>query len=84
MKTNIYQKVTDGTIADLKKGELKRIKPWRAGNMEGRIIEPLRHSGMRYNGINILMLWRAAFEGRYLSPYGLPSSSPKSLLRMPK
>jgi len=62
MKTDIYQKVTDKIIADLEQGELSWLKPWSSGNLEGKITKPLRHNGMPYNGINILMLWGASVE----------------------
>ena len=52
MKQDVYQKVTDKIIADLEQGELTWLKPWSAGNMDGRIIKPLRHNGMAYSGIN--------------------------------
>ena len=69
MKQDVYQKVTDKIIADLEQGELTWLKPWSAGNMDGRVIKPLRHNGMAYSGINVLMLWGAAMEGGYLSPF---------------
>ena len=69
MKTDIYEKVTNRIIADLEKGELTWIKPWNSGNAEGRIIRPLRHNGVPYSGINILMLWGAAMEGGFASPF---------------
>lgn len=69
MKQDIYQKVTDKIIADLEQGELTWLKPWSAANTEGRIIKPLRHNGMPYSGINVLMLWGAAMEGGYISPF---------------
>lgn len=69
MKTDVYQRVTDKIIADLEKGELTWLKPWSAGNTDGRIVKPLRHNGMAYSGINVLMLWGAAMESGYLSPY---------------
>ena len=69
MKQDVYQKVTDKIIDDLEQGELTWIKPWSAGNMDGRIIKPLRHNGQPYNGINILMLWSAAIEGGFSSPF---------------
>ena len=62
MKTDIYQKVTDKIIADLEQGELTWLKPWSAGNMDGRVLKPLRHNGQEYSGINVLMLWGAAME----------------------
>ena len=71
MKQDVYQKVTDKIIADLEQGELTWLKPWSAGNIDGRIIKPLRHNGLPYSGINILMLWGAAMEGGYASPYGM-------------
>jgi hypothetical protein len=51
MKQDIYQKVTDKIIADLEQGELTWLKPWSAGNTDGRIVKPLRHNGMAYSGI---------------------------------
>ncbi len=69
MRKDIHQQVTDRIIADLEKGELTWLKPWSAGYMEGRITKPLRHNGQPYSGINVLMLWGAAIEGGYLSPY---------------
>jgi antirestriction protein ArdC len=68
MKQDLYQKVTDKIIADLEQGELTWLKPWSAGNTDGRIVKPLRHNGQPYNGINVLMLWarrwRAALRPR--------------------
>ncbi|MGO4914917.1 ArdC family protein [Pseudogemmobacter sp. W21_MBD1_M6] len=69
MKQDIYQKETDKIIADLEQGELTWLKPWSAANTEGRIIKPLRHNGMPYSGINVLVLWGAAMEGGYIFPF---------------
>lgn len=69
MKKDIYQKVTDKIIADLEQGKLTWLKPWSSANADRRIIKPLRHNGLPYSGINILMLWGAAMEGGYTSPY---------------
>jgi antirestriction protein ArdC len=35
----------------------------------GRITLPLRHNGVPYAGINVLMLWGAAVEAGHVSPY---------------
>jgi antirestriction protein ArdC len=67
MKSDVYQTVTDRIIADLEKGELTWLKPWSAGNASGRITRPLRHNGLGYGGINVLMLWAAAIEAGYSS-----------------
>lgn len=79
MKQDIYQKVTDKIIADLEQGELTWMKPWSAGNMDGRIMRPLRHNGQPYSGINILMLWSASLEGCFGSPYWMTFKQAKSL-----
>ncbi|MEL6521057.1 MAG: zincin-like metallopeptidase domain-containing protein [Pseudomonadota bacterium] len=79
MKKDIYQKVTDKIIADLEKGELTWLKPWSAGNMEGRITKPLRHNGQPYNGINVLMLWGASVEAGYISPTWMTFKQAKEL-----
>ncbi len=69
MKADVYEKVTNRIIADLEQGELTWLKPWSSGNMEGRIIRPLRHNCLPYSGINVLMLWSAAVESGYASPF---------------
>jgi antirestriction protein ArdC len=79
MKQDVYQKVTDKIIADLEKGELTWLKPWSASNMEGRITKPLRHNGQTYSGINVLMLWGAAVEAGYCSPYWMTFKQAKEL-----
>lgn len=79
MKTDIYERVTNKIIADLEQGELTWLKPWSAGNMEGKITKPLRHNGVPYSGINILMLWGASIEAGYLSPYWMTFKQAKEL-----
>jgi antirestriction protein ArdC len=69
MKADVYEKVTNRIIADLEQGQLTWLKPWSSGNMEGRIVRPLRHNGLPYSGINVLMLWGAAVESGYASPF---------------
>ena len=79
MKTDIYETVTNKIIADLEQGELTWRKPWSASNMDGKITKPLRHNGMPYNGINILMLWAASIEAGFLSPYWMTFKQAKEL-----
>ncbi|HWJ88725.1 MAG TPA: zincin-like metallopeptidase domain-containing protein [Pelagibacterium sp.] len=79
MKQDIYKQITDKIIADLEQGELTWLKPWSAGNMDGRIVRPLRHNGMAYSGINVLMLWGAAWEAGYNSPYWMTFKQAKEL-----
>lgn len=79
MKTDFYQKVTDKIIADLEQGELTWLKPWSAGNMDGRVMKPLRHNGQSYSGINVLMLWGAAMEAGFCSPTWMTFKQTKEL-----
>ncbi|MEQ8328088.1 MAG: zincin-like metallopeptidase domain-containing protein [Parvibaculum sp.] len=79
MKTDVYERVTNKIIADLEQGELTWLRPWSAGNMDGRITKPLRHNALPYSGINILMLWGAAIEAGFLSPYWMTYRQAKEL-----
>ena len=71
MKTDIYEKVTNQIVASLEQGVRPWVRPWSAGNAEGRIVLPRRGNGVPYRGINILMLWGASFDGGYASPFWL-------------
>jgi antirestriction protein ArdC len=68
MRTDVYQKITDRIVAELERGVRPWMKPWNAGNGEGRIMRPLRANGIPYQGINVLMLWSEAVEKGYGSP----------------
>jgi antirestriction protein ArdC len=69
MKTDIYQKITDRIVSELERGVKPWLKPWSAGNAEGRIVRPLRANGVPYQGINVLMLWSDATENGFSSPF---------------
>jgi len=67
-KQDMYTRVTAQIIADLEEGARPWIKPWNAEHTAGKITRPLRHNGMPYSGINILMLWTAAVASGYAAP----------------
>lgn len=67
MRTDVYQKITDRIVSELECGVTPWMKPWSAGNGEGRIIRPLRANGIPYQGINVLMLWSEAIEKGFAS-----------------
>ena len=50
------------------KGVRTWMKPWNAGNTAGRITRPVRHNGVPYSGINILMLWAEAVSQGFAAP----------------
>ncbi len=56
MRTDVYERVTGQIVAELEKGIRPWPKPWNAEHAAGRITRPLRHNGVPYQGINVLML----------------------------
>lgn len=66
--TDVYTRVTDKIIAELEKGERPWMRPWNAEHAAGKITRPLRHNGLPYAGINVLMLWVEAEEKGYSAP----------------
>jgi antirestriction protein ArdC len=63
---DICQQITQQIIAELEKGIMPWSKPW--GN-PGGFVMPRRHTGARYRGINILLLWARSEETGCRSPY---------------
>lgn len=68
MRTDAYQKITDRIVAELERCIRLWLKPWSAGNTEGKIVRPFRANGVAYRGINVLMLWSEAVAKGYCSP----------------
>lgn len=67
-RTDVYARVTDKIIADLETVRRPWHKPW-TNNTEGApATMPLRHNGVAYRGVNVLLLWGAAIERGYGSP----------------
>lgn len=56
-RIDIYARITDRIVADLEKGVRPWMKPWSAAVTNGRITRPLRHNGLPYSGMNVLLLW---------------------------
>ena len=67
-RQDIYTRVTAKIVASLEQGVRPWIRPWNAENAAGRITRPLRHNGLPYSGINVLMLWASAVEQGFGSP----------------
>jgi antirestriction protein ArdC len=67
-RVDIYARITDRIVSDLEKGVRPWVRPWSAANAAGRITRPLRHSGMPYQGINIILLWSEALARGFTSP----------------
>ncbi len=67
-RKDVYVRVTDRIISDLEKGVRTWLKPWNVGHTAGKITRPLRHNGIPYQGMNILLLWGEALEKGYSAP----------------
>lgn len=59
-RADVYARITDRIVADLERGVRPWVRPWSAANAAGRITRPLRHNGMPYQGINVVLLWSEA------------------------
>jgi antirestriction protein ArdC len=68
MTTDVYTRITDRIIAVLEQGERPWLKPWNAEHAAGKISRPLRHNGLPYSGINVLVLWVEAEGKGYSAP----------------
>ncbi len=68
MREDVYTRITNRILADLEQGVRPWLKPWSAGNTQGRIVRPLRGNGVPYQGINVLTLWSEAVTKGYASP----------------
>jgi antirestriction protein ArdC len=71
MRQDIYARVTDNIVASLEQGVRPWVKPWTVQHAAGRITRPLRHNGIPYRGINVLLLWSEAVEKGYAAPLWL-------------
>jgi antirestriction protein ArdC len=70
-RPDVYSRITDKIVADLEQGVRPWLKPWSADHAAGKITRPLRHNGIPYKGINVIMLWSAAVTKGYACPLWL-------------
>ena len=65
---DIYARITERIVAELEKGVRPWMRPWRSSNAPGRVTRPLRHNGLPYSGMNVLLLWSEAIARGFASP----------------
>ena len=63
-RPDVYSKITDKIIADLEQGVRPWLRPWNADHAAGRITRPLRHNGILYKGLSVVMLWSCRSTGQ--------------------
>ena len=68
VRTDVYARVTDRIVADLEAGTRPWMKPWANSAGNGQVARPLRHNGVPYRGVNVLMLWADALDKGFSSP----------------
>jgi antirestriction protein ArdC len=68
MKQDVYERITGRIVAALEQGTRPWLRPWNAEHAAGRITRPLRHNGIPYQGINVIMLWTEAVSKGYAAP----------------
>ena len=68
---DVYSRITNKIIADLEQGVRPWMRPWSTEHAAGRIVRPLRHNGIPYKGINVVMLWSVATMKGYACPLWL-------------
>lgn len=62
MKTDLYERVTAQIVTSLEQGVRPWLKPWSMNNAMAQPVLPRRGTGEHYRGVNILLLWGAAFD----------------------
>lgn len=67
-RIDVYARITDRIVEDLARGVRPWMQPWHASNAEGRITRPLRHNGLPYSGMNVLLLWSEGMARGFTSP----------------
>ncbi|MBZ9747682.1 ssDNA-binding domain-containing protein [Mesorhizobium sp. CO1-1-7] len=67
-RVDIYARITDRIVADLERGVRPWMQPWHCATAVGRVTRPIRHNGMPYNGMNVLLLWSEAIARGFSSP----------------
>ena len=68
-RRDIAAEITAKILTQLEAGVLPWRKPWDSARVGG--ILPLRATGAPYRGVNTIMLWCAAIDRGYASPYWL-------------
>lgn len=79
MNKDVSTRITDKIVSELEQGERPWLKPWNAQHAAGKITRPLRHNGIPYSGMNVIMLWMEAEERGYNAPIWMTYKQAKEL-----
>lgn len=67
-RVDIYARITDRIVVELEKGVRPWMQPWHSSNVTGRVTRPVRHNGLPYSGMNVLLLWWEAIARGFTNP----------------
>jgi antirestriction protein ArdC len=65
---DIYAQVTAKIVADLENGVRSWNQPWTNARAGGEVLIPIRHNGVAYRGVNVLLLWIEDMRKGFRSP----------------
>jgi len=68
-RRDVAAEITSKILSELKAGVMPWRKPWDGARI-GPVL-PRRVTGESYRGVNVILLWSAAIERSYASPYWL-------------
>ena len=74
----LYERIANQIVARMAEGVLPWHRPW-AVNPNARVSKPLRENAVPYHGINVLILWGAAIDKGYASPFWMTYRQAQSI-----
>ena len=74
----LYERIAEQIRTQLAEGVLPWHRPW-AVDPDARVSKPLRENAVPYQGINVLILWGAALEAGYASPFWMTYRQAQSI-----
>ena len=74
----LYERIAHQIVAQMAEGVLPWHRPW-AVNPNARVSKPLRENAVPYQGINVLILWSAAIDKGYASPFWMTYRQAQSI-----
>ena len=74
----LYERIAEQIRTQLAEGVLPWHRPW-AVDPNARVSKPLRENAVPYQGINVLILWGAALDKGYASPFWMTYRQAQSI-----
>jgi len=75
---DLYEKIASQIRTQLAEGVLPWHRPWTV-DPDRQVSKPLRENAVPYQGINVVILWGAAIEAGYASPFWMTYRQAQSI-----